>query len=228
MLACVATLGGPARGVVTTPADHFTPAFREASVPTQSTSAPSDLPVTPGVEYREAVGFLGYCVGDDGSVWSQLQSPHSRRSGWHRIGDTAVNKKRPYPLVCLRADGKARFVFVHQLVLTAFVGPCPPGLVCRHLDGNGQNNRLGNICWGTEAENAEDRRRHGTLILGSKHKLAKLTEEYIPDIKAAVAAGITQTQIADSYGVHPSIISRIVAGKKWKHVRTRPSEEPNE
>lgn len=30
-------MSGPARGVVSTPADHFTPAYREASMPTQGT-----------------------------------------------------------------------------------------------------------------------------------------------------------------------------------------------
>lgn len=53
--------------------------------------------------------------------------------------------------------------FVHRLVLEAFIGPCPSGMECRHLDGNPSNNRLENLLWGTPLENANDRRRHGTV-----------------------------------------------------------------
>jgi hypothetical protein len=51
---------------------------------------------------------------------------------------------------------------VHCAVLEAFVGPCPPGKECRHLDGNGQNNKLQNLKWGTRLENVQDSIKHGT------------------------------------------------------------------
>jgi hypothetical protein len=47
-------------------------------------------------------------------------------------------------------------------VLEAFVGPRPPGLECRHLDGNPANSVLANLAWGTHSENMQDRVRHGT------------------------------------------------------------------
>lgn len=50
---------------------------------------------------------------------------------------------------------------VHHIVLEAFVGPKPdPGMVCRHLDGNFENNRLENLKWGIPSENSADTRRH--------------------------------------------------------------------
>lgn len=49
---------------------------------------------------------------------------------------------------------------VHHIVLTTFVGPCPEGLECRHLDGVKTNCRLSNLAWGTVTENAEDRKKH--------------------------------------------------------------------
>lgn len=51
---------------------------------------------------------------------------------------------------------------MHELVLTAHVGPCPPGMECRHLDGDEKNNALSNLVWGTPPEQALDRVRHGT------------------------------------------------------------------
>ncbi len=53
---------------------------------------------------------------------------------------------------------------VHRLVLEAFVGPCPDGMECRHLDGNQTNNWLDNLAWGTKQENEADKIRHGTLV----------------------------------------------------------------
>lgn len=56
---------------------------------------------------------------------------------------------------------QGRSLRVHRLVLTVFVGPCPPGMQTRHLDGDPGNNHLGNLRWGTPAENNRDTLRHG-------------------------------------------------------------------
>lgn len=52
--------------------------------------------------------------------------------------------------------------YVHRLVLSVFEGPCPPGMQCRHLNGNADDNRLENLQWGTPTEDNHDRVRHGT------------------------------------------------------------------
>lgn len=56
---------------------------------------------------------------------------------------------------------QGRSLAVHRLVLTAFVGPCPPGMETRHLSGDPGDNRLVNLRWGTPAENNLDTVRHG-------------------------------------------------------------------
>jgi hypothetical protein len=81
---------------------------------------------------------------------------------------------------------KARSFLIHRLVLLAFVGPCPDGMECRHLDGNHQNNKLKNLKWGTSSENRRDAMKHGTWRpvkgpdnSGSKHGLSKFNEKII-------------------------------------------------
>jgi hypothetical protein len=40
---------------------------------------------------------------------------------------------------------KGEKYFVHDLVASAFLGPCPAGFKVRHKDGNGFNNKLENL-----------------------------------------------------------------------------------
>jgi hypothetical protein len=106
----------------------------------------------PGYEGQYQVSDLGYvkslsrrvkCRGGTRSVQEYILKIIQRPDGYCVVGV------------------KKGMVRLHRLVLLAFVGPCPEGKECRHLDGNRQNNRLTNLCWGTRSENAQDRVRHG-------------------------------------------------------------------
>lgn len=50
---------------------------------------------------------------------------------------------------------------IHSLVLEAFVGPRPDGLMARHLDDDPTNNHLHNLTWGTRSENSNDAVKNG-------------------------------------------------------------------
>ena len=63
--------------------------------------------------------------------------------------------------VALCRPGRREDKCIHQLVLTAFVGPCPDGCEACHNDGDHQNNRLSNLRWDTHAANMADTARHG-------------------------------------------------------------------
>lgn len=67
-----------------------------------------------------------------------------------------------YPCVVLRSAQGRQIRRVHHLVLAAFVGPRPPGMETRHMDGDPTNNRLSNLAYGTHSENLRDKARHGT------------------------------------------------------------------
>jgi len=64
----------------------------------------------------------------------------------------------------------------------------------------------------------KDRGRHHALR-GSKISISKLTEKDIPDIRAMLAQGITQTSVSKKYGVSSVCISCIHLGKTWGHVQ---------
>lgn len=157
-----------------------------------------NLPNVEGVKFRPVVGLDGYLVGDDSSVWSR-HTIHGSRSGWHRMSTRLRPGRTAYYVVDLRENsgkGKVATRYVHRLVLEAFIGPCPKGMECRHLDGNATNNRLTNLQWGTRAENDADMMRHGTRPRGEKHKNTKYTDEFVGMVRELRRQGMKPRHIA--------------------------------
>lgn len=103
-------------------------------------------------EWRPVPGWPGYEVSDLGRVLSRrrrtprLLRPSTTRHGYQRVSLSVVTREKGF--------------LVHQLVLSAFAGPCPKGKETRHLDGDPSNNRLSNLAYGTARENGRDRAWH--------------------------------------------------------------------
>lgn len=65
--------------------------------------------------------------------------------------------------VKLIKDNRPVSKLIHQLVLAAFVGPCPLGHVCCHGPGGAYDNRLVNLTYATHSTNCFDKYRDGTM-----------------------------------------------------------------
>lgn len=172
------------------------------------------------VVYRVVPGFPNYRVGDDGSVWSDIYYRRSNITGWTRM--TPSPDDRGYLVVTIQsADGLRRCCHVHTLVLEAFVGLRPAGQQCRHFpDHDPANNSLGNLQWGTSAENHSDRVKDGRTIRGETHHMAKLTEFQVGQLRVMASLGTRHKNLATQFGVSLVTISRIVNGHAWKHQPT--------
>ena len=122
-----------------------------------------------------------------------------------------------YYLVNLRVAGKIKVRKVHQLVLETFISPKPcPEAVTRHLDGDPLNNRLGNLTWGTQKQNAMDRIPHGTHQTGEAASGAKLTWEKVGKIRASFTGKYgEQVRFAKKYGVSHPTINDLLRGRTW-------------
>lgn len=109
---------------------------------------------------------------------------------------------------------------VHVLVLEGFRGLRPgPGIEARHLDGDGTNNRLINLRWGTYQEQWLDKKRHGRTCEGEQSPNAKLTTQQVLEIRSLWASReLNQREIADRYGVSRKYVGEIVNRKHWRHV----------
>lgn len=117
-------------------------------------------------------------------------------------------------------DGKRRrrILYIHNLVLEAFIGPRPVGMECLHGDGNPANNNLENLRWGTPLENAADSDQHGTRPRGERHGLTTLSEQQVITIYARLSIGEGSTALAREYRVSHATIYNIAHGKTWAHV----------
>jgi len=124
--------------------------------------------------------------------------------------------KSGHSQVALYKNGSIKQKYIHYLVLITFVGPCPIGMECRHLNGNPSDNRWPeNIIWGTRKENAQDKIKHGKSLQGEKCHLTKLTSENVLEIKRQLKNGETCLKISKEYGVSREAISAIKNKRSW-------------
>ena len=165
---------------------------------------------------KQILNFPNYFISAGGQVWSD-------KSGRFLI--PIKRNKRGYLGVNLCKNGLMKMGDIHRLVLETFVGPCPAGMECRHLDDNPTNNNLDNLKWGTRKENIADSIKHGTHKIpdnrGERQGLSKLTEKDVRMIIYMYKTGeFTQGGIAKLYNITPSNIHYIITKKTWRHLWT--------
>lgn len=173
-------------------------------------------------EWRTVPDFPGYEVSNAGDVRSITRAvPHQH------VTKTIFGKpKKPRPQknggqlrLTLSHERTCKSVFVHRLVMAAFVGPLPAGKLVRHLNGNPHDNRLENLAYGDAFENAADAIKHGATARGERSRKSTLNDRKIREIRAfARDPRISQRLLAEMYGVTPANITCIVLRQTWDHV----------
>lgn len=161
------------------------------------------------------LGYPSYRVGADGTVWRHLKTC----GRWRKLKPRKANK-HGHLSVSLWKQGVVGYFLVHQLVLRAFVGPPPVGMICRHFpDRDPENNRVENLQWGTYEENSADARLHGTDNSGERNGAAKTTAVVVRRIRRLYATGkYRQKELAEMFGIPKENMYCIVNRHSWKHV----------
>lgn len=159
-------------------------------------------------EWRAIAGYDEYEVSSLGRVRKLTR-------GGPRILKLAVRHDyRSRVSIGLRGKTKS----VHRLVATAFLGPCPDGYECSHLDGDSSNNAVTNLCWETHKENVARQFKHGTVLWGSKNGQAKLDADKVRAIRAKLRAGMPKRHIAREFGVSHGTVINVERGVHWRDV----------
>mgnify|MGYP003558897014 CR=1 FL=1 len=169
---------------------------------------------------HRGVVIPGYLVDDCGVIYSLWAKASGGRIRWG-IGTEPI-PLRPYPItrskaylgVALRCNGRTNRASVHALVMQSFCGPCPDGLEICHEDGNGRNNSLANLRYGTRESNEADKLRHGTHQNGERNPSAKLSNAEADEVRRLRASGMKLREIAAIYHIAESAVSRIANGKR--------------
>lgn len=122
----------------------------------------------------------------------------------------------------ISVEGKNKTIKGHRIVLETFVGPCPEGLETRHLDGNGLNNRLENLEWGSKKDNGEDRVKHGSSDRVRQARRGntdgakgKVTLAMVLEMRQRAVNGEIVRDFYKEYPVSYAYARKIVNGNAW-------------
>lgn len=160
------------------------------------------------VEELKQIKFMSstrYFAGVDGHIYTKKQN------GFVKL--TQYADKQGYLRCCLTVNNKQYRKRVHSLILTTFSGGRLNGFVCRHLDGNKTNNELPNLAWGTQKENVNDCKLHGTTYEGERHYLSKVLDKTVRKVRVMYANGCTQKHISETLGISKYSVHNYVKGK---------------
>ena len=155
---------------------------------------------------------------------------------WSKVKKTAAcwewvgcRNKTGYGL--FRLEGRSRLA--HRVSWLLNGGLIPGRLFVCHRCDNPACVRPSHLFLGSQSDNMGDAKRKGRMASGEKSSMrlhpdriargvrrwnAKLTDKSVLEIRQAAGSGVAFKKLASRFHVHQSQISRIVAGKRWKHV----------
>lgn len=174
------------------------------------------------IEWRTVPEFPGYKISNTGllrSITREVPHQHSKKTIFGKMKKPRPQRNGGHLRVTLFHQRASKSVFVHRLVMAAFVGPLPLGKIVRHINGDPTDNRLENLAYGDAFENAADAIKHGAQVRGERSKKSNLNDRKIREIRVfARDPRISQTFLAEMYGVTPANITCIVRRQTWRHV----------
>lgn len=108
--------------------------------------------------------------------------------------------------------------YAHRFSYELHFGPIPAGMFICHKCDNPLCSNPAHLFVGDRYDNANDMKAKGRCHLGEKHGNAKLTAEDVVEIRKLAATGMTQTALAQQFGVTRSGIASIVQRTCWQHI----------
>lgn len=180
-------------------------------------------------EWKTIPDFPDYQASSDGEIMRVRVDANN-----HRLTGKPLKQvfgTTGYLQVTLCDHGRTKSCRVNRIVCSVFHGPAPTSdHHAAHNDGDRLNNAADNLRWVDGRENEQDKRRHGTAAIGerhwsklrpecrakgTRHGLAKLTDEAVRAIRADTRK---QREIARDHGVSQRVVWSIKNRITWSHV----------
>lgn len=108
-------------------------------------------------------------------------------------------------------------------VICAMMNGTPPSAI-HHAAHSCGNAHLGcvnpnHLSWKTPVENNRDKERHGTKLYGERNPKAKLRAEQVLEIRRLAALKeMSDSALADGYGISEQLVYFIKTRRIWKHI----------
>lgn len=163
----------------------------------------------------------GYGITSCGKVFRYPYIKSSYRGDYlTKLRQISVNLNAEYPQLEAHLEGKRKTAKLHRLLAETFI-PNPDNLPqVNHKDGDKFNHSLENLEWVSASENVRHSYQIGLASnRGNKHPRRILDEEQVASIKILIElCNPSNMELAETFGVHHSTISKIRSGKLWGHV----------
>lgn len=179
--------------------------------------------------WRDVSGWEGkYKVSDRGDVLSVsriiLSKDHNDKPTKAIVDEKILKskiEKTGYVSVTVK-DRDRRMTFrVHKLVAQAFIPNPENKPQINHINGIKTDNRVENLEWCTQVENAKHAVATGlnTPTIGTRHWNHKHSEEDALLVKTEYEGGMSRKQISKKYGYEYVFVYNVTSGQRWKHIK---------
>ena len=162
-----------------------------------------------------------YEVSNLGRVKSLARFVNGKNGGKKPVPEVILIQRleKEYFKVGLWKNQKIKRFSVHRLVCEAFLSNSENKPQVNHKNGIKTDNRAENLEWVTLSENMIHAYKNNLLVRkGDKHSQNKLSVIDVFEIRKLLQQGLTQSEIAQKYGVIRQTISCIKIGKSWSHI----------
>ena len=113
-------------------------------------------------------------------------------------------------------------VKVHRLVAQAFLENPFDKPYVNHIDGNKQNNAVGNLEWVTPLENNIHAVDTGLIAVGEDAPASILSEKNVLEVIDRLRAGHRNIDIARDFNVAHNTVDDIRCNRTWRHIVREP------
>ena len=172
------------------------------------------------VEWREIDGCPAYEVSDEGRVRSYWTREGCSPTGYRaqetprRVMKSSYSSSGYADVNLYNGAGTAKRYRVSALVMAAFVGPRPHGMLVCHNNNLRHDDRLENLRYDTNAGNMADK-SEGARRAGAR----KLTDQQVIDIRVKHCVdGVPGRQLAREYGLSSTTPVGVYSGKTYAHL----------